>query len=235
MKPFWRHSIAAIALLCCANALAVPYPTADQFRTAIEDVAGLAKSEGLEVEILDAQVEGVTQNLMAAGLSLTSGVCMVFYNTVPLKQLSPFFNSVQEQDLSIWLHIFAVHELTHCFEQREAYIRKHFDKVLPPGVQLRETSIQGYLSEVKSGAVEKWGEALADIAAVLYLKQAVPGRWEHFANGLADMRSELSGAFPSHDTTTWLRRVIAADVEKPEGQSVFEAAFKLRTQYRPEE
>ena len=96
-------------------------------------------------------------------------------------------------------------------------------------------TVQGYLSAVKSGALETWGEALADITSVLYLKQAVPDRWAQFANGLAAMRHDLARKWPAHDTSAWLYPIIAADIDKAADQSLFEAAFRLRRQYRPSE
>ena len=83
MRLVCRYSIAALALLWCSHAFAVPYPTEVQLRAAIGEVAGLLKSEGIELEILDARKEGLTRPLMAAGLNLTSGVCLIFYNTKP--------------------------------------------------------------------------------------------------------------------------------------------------------
>jgi hypothetical protein len=88
---------------------------------------------------------------------------------------------------------------------------------------------------VQSGAVEKWGEALADIAALLYFKQAVPGEWQRFANDLATMRERLAKKYPQHDTASWLRKIIAADTDQGADQSIFEAAFQLRRQYRPDQ
>jgi hypothetical protein len=226
--------MAALAVSCSVNALAVPYPTEDQFRQAIGEVAGLLKTEGLQVEILDAQKEGVAQPLMAAGLSLTSGVCLVFYNTKPIDPLKLFFESVAEPDLPVWLSAIAVHEFAHCFEQREAYIRQRFDRVLPPDFELNGVTVQGYLSLVRSGEVETWSEALGDIAAVLYFKQAVPARWTQFAQRLAVMRVELAKTYPTHNTAAWLRQVVAADAGPAVNQSLFEAAFALRRQYRPD-
>jgi hypothetical protein len=226
--------MAALAVSCSVNALAVPYPTEDQFRQAIGEVAGLLKTEGLQVEILDAQKEGVAQPLMAAGLSLTSGVCLVFYNTKPIDPLKLFFESVAEPDLPVWLSAIAVHEFAHCFEQREAYIRQRFDRVLPPDFELNGVTVQGYLSLVRSGEVETWSEALGDIAAVLYFKQAVPARWTQFAQRLAAMRVELAKTYPTHNTAVWLRQMVAADAGPAANQSLFEAAFALRRQYRPD-
>lgn len=234
MRSVCRYSVAALALLCSINACAVPYPKEDQFRTAIGEVAGLLKTEGIELEILDARKEGLKRPLMAAGLNLTSGVCLVFYNTEPEDGLTQFFDAINEQDLPVWLKAIAVHEATHCIEQREAYIRKHFDKVLPPEFKRDHVTIQGYLSVVKSGAVVTWGEALADIVSVLYLKQVVPGRWAHFANGLAAMRHDLASKWPEHDTSAWLYKIIAADAGVAANQSLFETAFRLRRQYRPD-
>jgi len=59
MKSACRHSVAALALLCCIHACAAPYPTEDQLRTAIGEVARMLKSEALELEILDARKEGL--------------------------------------------------------------------------------------------------------------------------------------------------------------------------------
>ena len=53
-----RQTVAALALLCCIHASASPYPTENQLRTAIGQVEGMLKSEGLELEILDARKEG---------------------------------------------------------------------------------------------------------------------------------------------------------------------------------
>lgn len=234
MKATCRHSVAALVLLCCIKAPAAPYPTEDQYRTAIGEVAELLKSEGLELEMLDARKEGLTRPLMAAGLSLSNGVCLIFYNTKPEDGLTQFFGAIDEKDMPLWLNAFAVHEAAHCIEQREAYIRKRFDKVLPPDFKRDNVTVQGYLSVVKSGAVETWGEALADIASVLYFKQAVPGQWMQFATRLADMRRDLALKWPVHDTSPWLYRVIAANADRAAHQSLFEAAFQLRWQYRPD-
>jgi hypothetical protein len=230
-----RHSVAALALLCCSQASAVPYPTEDQLRTAIGGVAGLLSSEGLALEILDARKEGVTRPLMATGLNLASGACLVFFNPKPEDGLTQFFAAIDEKDLPVWLNAMAVHEAAHCIEQREAYVHKRFHKVLPPDFKRDDVTIQGYLSVVKSGALEAWGEALGDIASVLYLKQAVPGRWKQFANGLAAMRHDLARKWPAHDTSGWLYQIIAAELETAVNQGLFETAFQLRRQYRPGE
>lgn len=235
MRSVCRYSVAALALLCCSHASAVPYPTEDQLRTAIGEVAGLLKSEGLELEILDARKEGLTRPLMAAGLNQTTGVCLVFYNTKPEDGLIQFFDSIDQKDLPVMLNAIAVHEATHCIEQREAYVRKRFDKVLPPDFKRDNMTIQGYLSVVKSGALLTWSEALADIASVLYLKRAVPGQWVRFSNRIAAMRRDLAWKWPEHDTSAWLHRIIAADTGEAANQSLFEAAFQLRRQYRPSE
>jgi len=235
MRSVCRHLVAALALLFCSHASAVPYPTEDELRAAIGEVAGLLKSEGLELEILDARKEGLTRPLMAAGLSLPSGICLVFYNTKPEDGLNQFFDAMGPQDLPVMLNAMAVHEATHCIEQREAYIRKRFDKVLPPDFKRDNMTIQGYLSVVKSGALMTWSEVLADIASVLYLKQAVPDRWVRLSNGIAAMRHNLAGKWPAHDTSAWLYQIIAADVDKAVNQSLFETAFQLRRQYRPGE
>lgn len=234
MKPVCRFAAALLVFLGAFNAPAAPYPTEPQLRSAIAEAATLVKSEGLEVEILDAQKEGIARPLMAAGLSLSDRVCLVFFNTRPTAALSHFFESVQEKDLPVWLNAIAVHEVMHCIEQREAYIHRRFEKVLPPGFTRETVTLQGYTSVVKSGAVEIWGEALADIAAVLYFRQAVPAQWRRFANGLAGMRDDLARIHPVHNTGKWLHKMIAADADKAPNQNLFEAAFQLRRQFRPE-
>ncbi len=45
-------------------------------------------------------------------------------------------------------------------------------------------TVQGYMGALKSGTLQTWGEALADIASVLYLKQATPDHWRKLAAGL---------------------------------------------------
>jgi len=223
-----------IALLYGSCAFASSYPTDSQLRKAIVDISGLLKTEGLQVVILDAQKEGISLPLMVAGLSLTSGACLVFYNSQPVEDLERFFAATEEKDLSIWLNAIAVHEVTHCIEQREAYVRKRFEKVLPPGFKQDNLTVQGYLTVIKSGVVETWGEALADIAAVLYFKSIVPAQWQSFANRLATMREELAFKYPEHNTAPWLHSVINADIDKSVDQNIFDAAFQLRKQFRPD-
>ena len=239
MKSAWPLIAVTFALFCTAfspcAAVAAPYPTEDQYRKAIAEAAAIVKSEGLEVEVFDAQKEGVNRPLMSAGLSLTKGTCMVFFNTVPRRDLTAFVNTIAEKDLSVWLNMLAVHEVAHCIEQREAYIHKHFQEVLPPHLKLKDVTIQGYLSVVKSGAVEAWGEAFADIVAVLYVKKALPGEWLRFANSLADMRDMRARGDPEHNTAPWLRRVIAANAEIGVTQTMYQTAFEMRTLYRPGE
>lgn len=224
---------AALAFFFSLNAFAAPYPNEAQLRSAIENVAGILKSEGLQLAIFDTLKEGMTQPLFAAGLSLTSGKCMIFFNTRPEDGLNQFFDAIPEKDIPIWLNAMAVHEATHCIEQREAYVRKRFDIVLPPSLKQDSMTIQGYLSVVKSGLVETWGEALADIASVLYLKQVEPERWQHFAKGIATMRHGLAWKWPEHDTSPWLLKVIAANAESAPNQTLFDAAFQLRRKFRP--
>ena len=233
MKSTCRHALAALALLCCINAFAAPYPTEGQLRTAIGSAVGLLKTEGIGLEMFDAQKEGMTQPLMAAVLTLRGEACLVYYNTKPENGLIEFFDTFQETELPVLLNALAVHEATHCFEQREAFIREHFDKILPPDFQRANVTTQDYLAVMKSGALVTWNEALADIAAVLYLKQAVPGQWAYFANGIAGMRHDLGGKWPAHDTSAWLYKIIAANAREAASQSLFETAFKLRSQYRP--
>ncbi len=234
MKSACMHSVAALALLWCAHAWAAPYPTEDQLRTALGRITGMLKSEGLELEILDARMEGVTQPLMAAGLSLSSGACLIFYNTEPEDGLIQFFGAIDQEDLPVMLNALAVHEASHCIEQREAYVRKRFGKVLPPDFESDNVTLQGYLSVVKSGALVTWGEALADIASALYLKRTVPGRWAQLSNRIAGMRHNLAWKWPEHDTSAWLHQIIAADIGEAANQSLFENAFALRRQFRPD-
>lgn len=233
MKPACRRLIAALALLCCSQASAAPYPNESQLRTAIEAGADLLNAEGIELEMLDARQEGLALSLLAAGLDLDTGVCLVFYNPTPVEGLSPFFARLDEKDLPIWLSAIAVHEATHCVEQREAYLRRRFDKVLPPGLEGDGMTVQGYLSVVRSGAVQTWGEALADIASVLYLQRAVPQRWTYFAEGIAALRRDLADRWPEHDTSGWLAKIIAADHDQAAGSNIFETAFRLRRQFQP--
>jgi len=228
-----RRWIASLALLCCVQVSAAPYPTDEQLRTAIEVGAGVLKTEGIELEMLDARKEGLALSLLAAGLSLESGTCLVFYNPRPTEGLTRFFDPLDEKDMPIWLGAIAVHEATHCVEQREAYLRRHFDKVLPPAFKSQGMTVRGYLSVVKSGAVETWGEALADIASVLYLKKTVPDRWIPFARGIAALRHDLAAQWPEHDTSAWLQEVIAREVGKATQQDIFDAAFRLRREVQP--
>jgi hypothetical protein len=204
-------------------------------RNAIAEMSPQLKSEQMEVAVLDAQKEGVKLPLMAAGLRLGDGVCVIYYNAKPEEGLIQFFEPVSAQDMPIWLNSIAVHEITHCIEQREAYIRRRFERVLPPGVTDENVTVQGYFSVVKSGALENWSEALADIVSVLYFKQAAPDRWQQFAGSLAAMRSSNAGKWPEHNTSAWLNKVIAAGAGKPEYLSLFEAAFQLRRQFQPEQ
>ncbi|MDD5250391.1 MAG: hypothetical protein PHY45_15515 [Rhodocyclaceae bacterium] len=234
MRSMCRRALIALSVLCCGPACAAPYPTADQLRAAIGVAAAQAKAEDLTLEMRDARTAGVTLPLMAAGLDLTSGVCQVFYNPMPEDGLKRFFAGIPDKDLPVWLDAIAVHEATHCVEQREVYIRRHFDRVLPPEIKGDGMTVQGYLGVVKSGAVETWGEALADIASVLYLQQAVPDQWVNFAQGIIAMRHDLAGKWPSHDTSPWLKKLIAAHDDRPPPENCFEAAFQLRRLYRPQ-
>ena len=209
------------------------YPTQDQLRTAIETAAALAKAEGLDVEIFDAQKVGMAQPLLAARLSFATGVCTIFYNTKPEDGLTQYFKTIAANDLPVLLIAMATHEITHCIEYREAYVRKRFDKIMPPGFRGNSMTVQGYIGAVKSGALETWSEALADIVSLLYLKQATPDHWLELAKGVAAMRHDLARKWPEHDTSPWLYKIIAADAKAPLTQSLFETAFQLRRQYRP--
>jgi hypothetical protein len=126
-----------------------------------------------------------------------------------------------------------VHEVAHCIEYREAYVRKRFDKILPPGFRSDSMTVQGYMGAVKSRTLRTWREALADIASLLYLKQATPNHWLELAKGVAAMRHDLARKWPGHDTSPWLYRVIAAGANVPRNQSLFETALQLRRLYRP--
>lgn len=226
---------AVLALICSGGAFAAPYPTADQLRTAIENAAKLAQAEDLNLEMFDAQKVGMTRPLLAARLNLESGACLVFYNTKPEDGLTQYFETIAANDLPVLLSAMVVHEVAHCVEQREAYVRKRFYKILPPGYRRNSATVQGYLSAVKSGALHTWGEALADIASLLYLKQAAPHRWRELATGVAGMRRDLARKWPEHDTSPWLYKIIAANADASAlvNPSLFEAAFQLRRQYRP--
>ena len=234
MRQACRHTAAAFVLLCCGHASAAPYPTEGQLRTAVESAATLAQTEeGLDVEIFDAQKVGITQPLLAARLSLKTGTCQIFYNTRPEDGLTQYFDSVAASDLPVLLIAMATHEVAHCIEYREAYVHKRFDKILPPGFRSDSVTVHGYMGAVKSGVLQTWGEALADIASLLYLKQAAPDRWLELAKGVAGMRRDLARKWPEHDTSPWLYKIIAADANAPLNQSLFETAFQLRRQYRP--
>jgi hypothetical protein len=183
------------------------------------------------LELLDAQKAGLTQPLMAAVLTVTGDACLVYFNTRPENGLIEFFDRFNAEDLTVVLNALAVHEATHCYEQREAFIRKRFEKVLPADLKRETVTVQGYLAVMKSGALVTWGEALADIASVLYFRQAVPGQWEYFATALATMRHDLAAKWPEHDTTPWLYKIIATDAGNVANQSLFETALQLRSQY----
>ncbi len=245
----WREAmktcIAALLLLVCGICFSqglptrkpehpAAYPTESQLRTAIENAAKLAKAEGLDVEIFDAQKVGMTQPLLAARLNVATDTCQIFYNTKPEDGLTQYFETIVPNDLPVLLIAMAVHEVAHCIEYREAYVRKRFDKILPPGFRSDSMTVQGYMGAVKSGTLQTWGEALADIASLLYLKQATPNHWLELAKGVAGMRHDLARKWPEHDTSPWLYRVIAADANVPRNQSLFETAFQLRRLYRPE-
>jgi len=208
------------------------YPTASQLRTAIENAATLAKAEYLNVEIFDAQQAGVVRPLLAARLIFATGTCQVFYNTQPEDGLTQYFKTIAANHLPVLLTAMATHEIAHCIEYREGYVRNRYDKILPPGFSGDSMTAKGYMGALESGALETWGEALADIASLLYLKQATPNHWMELAKGVAGMRRDLARKWPEHDTSPWLYKVIAADANAPPNQSLFETAFQLRRQYR---
>jgi len=234
MSVVLRRGLAALAFICCSSAFAAAYPTADELRTAIGVAAGVTRLDGLILHMEDARQAGVKLPLMAAGLNINTGVCQIYYNPAPEEGLTRFFEKVNQKDLPVWLNAIAVHEATHCIEQREVYIRGRFDKVLPPDVARDGMTLKGYLGVVKSGAVETWGEALADIASVLYLKRAAPDQWLSFAQAIIAMRHSLAARWPSHDTSLWLKNLIAEREDTSPQQSCFEAAFRLRRLLRPQ-
>lgn len=233
VKSACRRLLLALGALCCLHAAAAPYPTEAQLRSALSAGVDLLAAEGMASEPLDARQEGLALPLYAAGLDLKTGVCVVFFNTDPEASLKRFFAGLEARDMPLWLGAIAVHEATHCIEQRYAYLRQDFAKVLPGRIGHAGMTVQGYLSVVKSGKVETWGEALADIASLLYLKRTVPERWRQLAQGLAAMRRDFAAQWPEHDTSAWLDRIIAADAPAAPGLSIFEAAFELRRRFQP--
>lgn len=233
MKPACRRLFAALALFASGAATAAPYPTEEQLRDAIQAGAGILKTQGIELEMFDAQKEGLNLSLLAAGLNINTGACHIFYNAKPADALADFFGRIEEKDMPVWLSAIAVHEATHCIEQREAYLRQRFEKVLPPQFEHVGMTVQGYLTVVKSGAVETWGEALADIASVLYLKEVEPERWTYFADGIATLRQDLAMRWPEHDTSGWLRRIISHNPVRDPNHDLFETAFRLRREFQP--
>jgi hypothetical protein len=233
MKFSCRHVLTSLALFSCSVVCAAPYPAEGQLRTAIATGAGLLKAEGVRLEVFDSQKEGMTQPLLAAGLTLDGTVCRVFFNTRPESGLTEFFATFQENEMPVLLNALAVHEAMHCLEQREAVIHRRFEKVLPADMKRDTVTVQGYLSVLQSGALVTWGEALADIASVLYLQQVVPAQWAYFANRLAAMRHDLAAKWADHDTSAWLHRITVEDAGPAANTSLFEAALQLRGQYRP--
>jgi len=216
-----------------AAEVASGYPTESQFRQALNDIAGLVRAEGMELKVLDAQEEGLASPLLAAGLNIGANTCVVFFNTRPEDGLTQFFAGFGEGDMPLLLRALSVHEVTHCVEQREAYVRQRFDKVLPDDYQQDDMTVEGYVSVIKSGAVETWGEALGDISSLLYLKQAMPDRWQGLARRISAMRHELAHKWPRHDTSAWLDRLIKANPDIGDGANLFDAAFQYRRQFRP--
>jgi hypothetical protein len=230
--------IAALGIVLCGltwavGADAADYPSESQFRQALDEVGAVVRAEGLELEVLDAQKEDVPLPLLSAGFKLGSNVCVVYFNTRPEDGLTQFFAGLGERDLPPVLRAMSVHEVTHCVEQREAYVRRRFDKVLPDVYVQDDMSIDGYISVVKSGAVETWGEALADITSVLYLKQTAPDQWLHLARHISAMRHDLAKKWPQHDTSPWLDRLIGANPDLVADTNLFDAAFRYRRQFWP--
>ena len=234
MKSLAAFATMALAAFWAVAAQAADYPTESRFRKALADIEGLVRAEGMTLEVLNAENEGLTRPLLAAGLNIGSNTCIVFFNTRPEEGLAQFFASLGEHDLPPLLRAMSVHEVTHCVEQREAYVRRRFDKVLPDAFLQDDMTIEGYVSVVKSGAVENWGEALADISSLLYLKKAVPGQWQDLARRISTMRHELADKWPAHDTSAWLDRLIDANPDIGERANLFDAAFHYRRQFRPQ-
>ena len=233
MKSIAALGIAAFAALWPIGAQAAGYPTENQFRQALDDIEGLVGAQNMSLEVLDAQKNGLDLPLLSAGLNLDTNSCRVFFNTRPEGGLTQFFAGINDHDMPPLLRAMSVHEVTHCVEQREAYVHKNFDKVLPDAYKQDDMTIQGYLSVVKSGAVETWGEALADISSLLYLKQTVPGLWLELARRISAMRHTLAGKWPQHDTSVWLNRLISANPATPDNTSLFDTAFQYRKQFQP--
>jgi hypothetical protein len=223
----------ACLMLTCAAAHALPYPDEAQFREAVTVADSYLKSQNIPMELLDARKERVSRPLMSAGLSLRDGVCLIFFNPEPVADVQPFFDAMPSGDFAVLMRALAVHESAHCVEQRDAYLNKEFDKVLPPTIPRDGMNVQGYLSVVRSGAVEAWGEAFADLAALLYLKQQEPDRWVDLARQLLVLRIERAKLDPEHDTSPWISRFIAEQPSPVAGQSIYERAFELRRLYRP--
>ena len=233
VKSISACAIGVLTLLWFGLAQAVGYPTEVQFRQSIEDISSLLHAEGIAVEVFDAQKEGMTTPLLAAGLSINTNTCIVFFNTKPEDGLTQFFASLNEREMPSILRAMSVHEVTHCVEQREAYIRRRFDKTLPDTHQQSGMTVEGYLSVIKSGAVETWGEALADISSVLYLKQSQPALWLGLARRISHMRHDLATKWPQHDTSVWLNRVIQMNPDVDSHSSLFDAAFYYRRKFNP--
>ena len=234
VKRIASWGVAVFTVLWSIGVHAAGYPTESQFRQALGDIDALVRAEGMTLEVLDAQKENITLPLLSAGLNIDNNSCVVFFNTRPEDGLVQFFSIIKEREMASLLRAMAVHEVTHCVEQREAYVLKNFDKVLPDAFRQDDMTIHGYFSVVKSGVVETWGEALADISSLLYLKQNVPGQWLSMAHRISAMRRDLAGKWPKHDTSVWLNRLIQANPDIATGTSLFDAAFRYRQQFRPD-
>jgi hypothetical protein len=233
LKRIAASAMAALAMLAAGGVSAAGYPTEKQFRQALGDISGVLRAEGLALEVLDAQLEKLPLPLLAAGFNVDTHFCVVFFNTRPEDGLTQFFAAISERDLPLLLRAMSVHEIAHCVEQREAYVFKRFDKVLPDAYKENEMTLQGYSSLVKSGAMETWGEALADISSLLYLKQKGPEQWRELAGRISAMRRGLAHKWPTHDTSGWLDRMIEANPAIGDDSGLFEAAFRYRKQFRP--
>ena len=173
MKAVPSVFAALFFLFCAVPSPAAPYPSPGQLWQAIDEISARLMAEKMDVEVLDAIRDGVQLPLIAAGLRLGDGTCIVYVNEVVEVRMEKFFRMVPAQDMPIWLNPLALHEIAHSIEQRGAYIRRRFNLVLPPGMPRENITVQGYLAVVKSGSVETWAEALADIVSVLDFKEAV--------------------------------------------------------------
>ena len=105
-------AIAALWLLWALPVQSAGYPTEDQFRQALNDIDGLVREEGMALDVLDAQKNGLTRPLLSAGLNIDSNSCVVFFNAQPEDGLTQFFENTDERDMPLLLRAMCVHEVT---------------------------------------------------------------------------------------------------------------------------